>query len=214
MFHTAVGHVEPRDIQYLLKSKRIEAKIKMKAFILVVLPALFLSRWKECSQNTCHSPWSSSCLSEQSTTFSRELLPLQRSNSRPTFGSRLSTQLSLHSHYTEGAEICTFILLNVRISEWILTLRLLTSFWLPDMEKELCSWLMFYWLNSLVASQSFSFLPLLWALRFLLMIQLLQDVILLFSAAISLGGIPHYGAVGEYKSMSPLDSTARTKVTK
>lgn len=104
MFHTAGGHVEPRDIQYLLKSKRIEAKIKTKAFILVVLPALFLSRWKECSQNTCHSPWSSSCLSERSTSFSRDLLPLQRSNLRPTFGSRLSTQLSLHSHCTEGAE--------------------------------------------------------------------------------------------------------------
>lgn len=113
MFHTAVGHVELWDTQYLLKNKRIEAEIKTKAFILVVQPALFPSSREECSQNTCHGPWSSSCLSEKSTSFSRELLPLQRSNSRPTFVSRLSTQLSLHLHCTEGAEVCTFILENV-----------------------------------------------------------------------------------------------------
>lgn len=48
--------MEPQDIQQQLKSKRIEAKVRMQAFIWVVQPASFPSNGKECSRE--HLPWS------------------------------------------------------------------------------------------------------------------------------------------------------------
>lgn len=56
MFHMAVGHMEPQDIQQQLESKIIEAKVRMQAFIWIVQPASFPSNGKECSQD--HLPWS------------------------------------------------------------------------------------------------------------------------------------------------------------
>lgn len=45
-----VLHVEPQDMQYQVKSKRMEAKIKIQAFIWVAQPAFCPSSGKECSQ--------------------------------------------------------------------------------------------------------------------------------------------------------------------
>lgn len=58
MVHNAVGHVEPQDIQYQLKSKRMEAKIKMQAFIWVAQPAFLPSSGKERSQERLPAWWS------------------------------------------------------------------------------------------------------------------------------------------------------------
>lgn len=41
--HTAVGHMDPQDVQYQVKSKRMEAKIKMQGFIWITQPAFLHS---------------------------------------------------------------------------------------------------------------------------------------------------------------------------
>lgn len=119
MFHTAVGHMEPQDIQQQLESKRMEAKVRMQAFIWVVQPAFSLAMGRNVLRNACHGLWPSLCLSEKLAHFSIELLLLQRSNSRPVIAGRFSTQLSLHPQCTEGAEICTFVLENLGIRVYL-----------------------------------------------------------------------------------------------
>lgn len=58
MVCTAMGHVEPQDIQYQVKGKRMEAKIKMQALIWVTQPTFLPSSGKECSQERLPVWWS------------------------------------------------------------------------------------------------------------------------------------------------------------
>lgn len=46
----AVGHEEPQDMQYQVRNKGKEAKIKMQALIWVVQPAHLRSSGKDCSE--------------------------------------------------------------------------------------------------------------------------------------------------------------------
>ena len=62
MVRTAVGRVVPQDIQYQVKSRRMEAKMKMQRFVWVVQPAFLPSSGKECSQEHLPIWWSLSFL--------------------------------------------------------------------------------------------------------------------------------------------------------
>lgn len=136
MVRAAVGHVKPQGIQYQVK-KRMEAKIKMQAFIRVVQPAFLPSSGKECCQEHLPVWWSLTFLLPvcvKSAHFSVKLLLSQRSNSRCSFASRFSPQLSLHPHCIEAS---TFIPENL----WYRSIFSPWDFWQQcDVEQEQCSW--------------------------------------------------------------------------
>jgi len=153
------------------------------------------------------------CLSVKSAHFSGRLLLLQRPNSRRSFAHGFSPWLYLHPHCTEAGtfipEICGIGAYPARETPGS------SAMWSKNSAAGCCLALF----RSPVTSQ-----PALWFAPSPLSSQTpasesafarpIRDEILLFSAAFSLGGIPHYGAVAECKSVSPFVSTTRTQITK